>query len=727
MNAEIITIKKQSGADSIESNQLVIKDGLSVCGIDTRHSCVVGTEPIELKRALKTAVLRSDVIVICGGIGWESDDRAVNTVCSAIGMGAVSDEATVERITDNFAEGILPENYLNAALVPATAKVFSVSESLLPGCAVSAVNQSIIMLPDDPTTLHAMINDPVRAFLGRVGGFSVMFEEEKPSAEEYFEPAIVTPDGTEFKPNVAEFYDEEESSVTYDDALRGIEPHQPEVVEKTVEQPKEFVDEWDADSLAAQAEGKPIESKPEQKVDKETNEEPKKAKKQSIFIRIARFFFPWEGDKGPEIARKMVFLAATIGIIISGCYIFDYFSEKQANDAILEQVRDMYHPTDTEVNEDGSLRRFDELVAQNPDCIGWITVPNTKIDNPVYQAADNQYYVNRNPNKTYSVYGSIFADFRNTVSVDGNSANITLYGHHMKDGTMFANLHNYKKMSFYQENPVITFDTRYGTGGKYKVFACMITNVEGKDDNGYYFDYTACDFEDDESFERWVEQIRRRSLYESPVDVMAGDEILTLSTCTYEIKGTELRCVVVARKVRDGESDTVNISQIKPNAKTIYPAIWYEKKGGAKPSYDDGLLTWIDQPYSDEPSLEVGGNVSSDLTSSDTSGSEGTSSDVTSSEGTSSEGTSSESTSSDTPQGSDTPASSTPPETSSDAPASSTPPETSSDAPTSSTEPETSSEATSSTEPETSSDATTSTEPEPSSDATTSTEPAPAE
>lgn len=724
MNAEIISIRKQSNADSIESNLLIIKDGLSVCGIDTRHSCTVGTEPIELKRALKTAVLRSDVIVVCGGIGWESDDNAVATVCSAIGMSVVSDEATVERIADNFAEGLLPENYRNAALVPATAKVFSVAESLLPGCAVSAVNQSIIMLPDDSTTLHAMVNDPVRAFLGRVGGFSVVLEEEKPSPEEFFEPAIVAPDGTEFKPNVAEFYDEEETNATYDDALRGIEPQEPEIVEEVVEQPKEFVDEWDADSLAAQAEEKVDEPEEDDEAEEDTAEEPQKVKKQSIFIKIARFFFPWEGDKGPEIARKMVFLAATIGIIISGCYIFDYFSEKQANDTVLEQVRDMYHPTDTEVNEDGSLRRFDELVAQNSDCIGWINIPNTKIDNPVYQAADNQYYVNRNPNKTYSVYGSIFADFRNTVSVDGNSANITLYGHHMKDGSMFANLYNYKKMSFYQENPVLTFDTRYGTGGKYKIFACMITNVEGKDDNGYYFDYTACDFEDDESFERWVEQIRRRSLYNSPVDVEAGDEILTLSTCTYEIKGTELRCVVVARKVRSGESDAVNISQVTPNAKTIYPAIWYEKKGGAKPSYDDGLLTWIDQPYSDEPSLEVGVDVSSDLTSSDTSGSEGTSSDVASSEVTSSETASGESS-----QGSDAPASSTAPETSSDAPASSTAPETSSDTPASSTAPETSSDApTSSTPPETSSDApASSTAPEASSDATSSTEPAPAE
>lgn len=726
MNAEIISIRKQSVESQIESNLIIIKDGLSVCGIDTRHTCVVGTEPIELKRALKAAVLRSDVIIVCGGIGWEPDDRAVNTVCSAIGMATTRDDATIERITDAFEEGVLPENYLNAATVPASAKVFSVSESLLPGCAVSAVNQSIIMLPDDPTTLHAMMNDPVRAFLGRVGGFSVMFEEEKPSAEEYFEPETVAHNGSEFKPNVAEFYDEEEKEHSYDAALQGlVEEESPVIPEEPDEQPKEIpVDEWDADNLAAQAEEKPDEP---QDTDDEADapEEPQKEKKQSIFIRIARFFFPWEGDKGPEIARKMVFLAALIGIIISGSYIYDYFSEKQANDLILEEVREMYHPTDDTVNEDGTLHRFDELVAQNPDCVGWITVPNTKIDNPVYQAADNQYYVNRNAAKTYSVYGSIFADYRHVISGDGNSANITLYGHHMKDGSMFANLHNYKKMSFYQENPVITFDTVYGTGGKYKVFACMITNIESKDDNGYYFDYTASDFEDDESFERWIEQIRRRSLYVSPVDVEAGDEILTLSTCTYEIKGTELRCVVVARKIRDGESDTVNISAVKPNAKTIYPAIWYEKKGGDKPTYEDGLLTWIDQPHIDEPSLEVDGPISSDPASSDTSGSEATSSDATSSDATSSEGSEAPTSSTAPEQSTDTPTSSTAPEEGSST-TSSTEPEPSSDA-TSSTAPEESSDATSSTAPEESSDATSSTTPEESSDATTSTEPAPAE
>ncbi len=724
MNAEIILIKKQNEEQLLESNPPVITEALATCGIDTRYVTTVGREPIELKKALKTAVMRSDVIAVCGGIGWNDDDTAVSAVCSAIGVKLARDNAVAEGIRAAFSISELPANYENAALVPQGSKVFRVAEGLLAGCAVTAADQSILLLPDDPTTLHAMMNGPVSGFFGRVGGFSVSLENDVQEVEDYFEPIAAHLEGRvddfftaesvkpSIKTNVVEFYDDADETVDIAPPAEQADVERP--IDSEAAAP---IDEWDVDSLNAQAEASAEEEPAEEPDTDETadvEEQPKK-KKKNIFVRIARFFFPWEGDKGPEIARKMIFLAALIGIIISGTYIYDYFSAKQENDLVMEEARDMYHYTDNTVNEDGTLNRFDELVKQNSDCVGWITVPNTKIDNPVYQAADNDYYVNRNPKKVYSVYGSIFADYRDTISLEGNSTNITLYGHHMKDGSMFANLHNYKKISFYQSNPVLTFDTVYNTGGKYKIFACMITNVEGKDDNGYYFDYTAPEFENDESFGRWVEQIRRRSIYDTPVDVQAGDEILTLSTCTYEIKEVELRCVVVARKIRDGESDAIDVGAVKANTDTIYPAIWYEKKGGNKPTYEDGLLVWIDQP-----DIEV--NVppaSSDTTTSDAS-SDGSSSEGSSSEGTSSEGASSQGGSSEAPPApSDTPASSATPPAPSDTPASSEAPPASSDAPASSEAPPVSSEA-----PPASSDAPASSEapPAPSSEATSSAE-----
>ena len=212
---------------------------------------------------------------------------------------------------------------------------------------------------------------------------------------------------------------------------------------------------------------------------------------------------------------------------------------------------------------------------------------------------------------------------------------------------MLANVHKYKDINFYKDNPVIRFDTIYGQGGRYKVFACMITNADAKDDNGYVFDYTASEFDSSADFIAWIEQVRRPTLYVTPVDVQADDEILTLSTCTYEIKNTELRCVLVARKVRSGENATVNTSEATANSKIIYPAVWYAKYGGKKPTYEDGLTTWIGQPDRSEITDVDTSRAPGDTSSIEPDSSEPTSSTATSSEATSSENTSSASTSSE--------------------------------------------------------------------------------
>lgn len=652
MNAEILFVRKASTEDRSESALSVIRDGLAACGVETRHTAVVGCEPIELKRALKTAVLRSDVIAVCGGVGWDAEDRTVCTVCSAIGMRVAQDPAVAARIERAFAGRSLPDEYQNAAEVPADSEVLSVPDGILPGCIIRAASQSMLILPDDPDTLAAMMKGPVAGFFTRDGGFSVTLDEESPetaavpNVQDGGESAVV-PDATAdkpiFVPTVAEFYEDDE------EAEAEKEPAETDAASDTQEEnepaedetePADFADgddPWNADALAVQADETRTD---DSDAPKDGNgEEPSETaeKKEPLLLRAVRYCVPWKGDKGAEIARKLVFLAAVIGLIVSSCYIIDYFADKQHNDNLLSDAREMYDPTDTTVNDDGSLHRFDELLAQNSDCVGWITVPNTKIDNPVYQAADNSYYLNRDATKKYNVYGAVFADYHDFIGQNGNSTNVTLYGHHMKDGTMFANLHYYKKISFYQENPVLTFDTVYGNGGKYKIFACMITNAESKDDSGYYFDYTIPEFENDDAFLSWIEQIQRRSLYITPVDIEPGDEILTLSTCTYEIKGVELRCVVVARKVRAGESNTVDTSAATANTKIIYPAVWYSVKGGSKPSYSDGRLTWLEQPNYTAPIDDPDGSLSSD--------------DVTSSENTDSEAVSSE----DTPAASDTP------------------------------------------------------------------------
>lgn len=367
--------------------------------------------------------------------------------------------------------------------------------------------------------------------------------------------------------------------------------------------------------------------------------------KKSLPKRIARYLLPCKGDKLVEIVRKIIFLAAVIALIVSSCYIGDYFIKKLNNDNLLTSERSLYDSSLSGFDpKTGIYNRFKKLYNQNKDCVGWLSIPNTKTNNPVYKTTDNDFYLTHNALKEKSVYGSLFCDYRDIITRIGNSKNVTIYGHHMKDGTMLAQLHNYKDITFYKDNPTVTFDTIYGTGGEYKVFACMITNSKSEDDNGYFFDFAVPSFKSDSDFLKWIEQIRRRSLYVTPVDVKASDEIITMSTCTYEIKGKNLLCVVAARKVRSGESTSVNTTEAYKNSKIIYPAAWYQRFGGSKPTYDDGLYTWVSGSY-DRESINAQEDVSSIDTISVGEASSAESSQAESSEAASSDAASSQETS----------------------------------------------------------------------------------
>ena len=325
----------------------------------------------------------------------------------------------------------------------------------------------------------------------------------------------------------------------------------------------------------------------------DTTEETAKAeKKPSLGIRFLKFFIPWKGDPAREVFRKLVFLIALVVFIGAFSYLGMYLTNRITYETNKSRTEELLDETNTTAGEDGILNKYRALYTANNDFVGWIDIPNTNVQGAVYQSLDNSYYINHNGEKKKSNYGAYFADYKCTISEKDSSQNITLYGHHMRDQTMFAQIRKYKNVEFYKENPTLTFSTMYEEN-KYKVFAAFITNADPVDDNGYFFDYAVQGFINQNDFLAWVEQVRRRSIINTSVDVIEGDDILTLSTCTYEL-GTamDMRFVVIARKVRDGESETVNVTNAKQNPKPLYPQAWYNRFGSKKPTFEDGLITW---------------------------------------------------------------------------------------------------------------------------------------
>ncbi len=189
------------------------------------------------------------------------------------------------------------------------------------------------------------------------------------------------------------------------------------------------------------------------------------------------------------------------------------------------------------------LSEYVSLFEQNPDLVGWIKIGNTRIDYPVMQTPDRpNYYLQRDFNETYSKHGTVYV--KETADVKAPSDNMTLFGHRMNDGTMFSDLLKYQDEDFFLANPTITFDTIYAHGNYQILAAFPISTVDGS-----YFPYYAFIGGNAQQFADYVEKCKELSLYDTGVDAVKGDRLITLSTCGDAIDKNK-RFVVVAKKIQ---------------------------------------------------------------------------------------------------------------------------------------------------------------------------------
>lgn len=168
---------------------------------------------------------------------------------------------------------------------------------------------------------------------------------------------------------------------------------------------------------------------------------------------------------------------------------------------------------------------FASLQAQNPDVYAWITVPGTNIDYPILQSAsDNSYYLTHTIDGTESPEGSIFTE--NYNSKDFEDPNTVIYGHNMKNGSMFQNLHNYQDRDFFDNNRDVIIYTPDAIR-HYKIFAAYLY------DNRHILE--SFDFSDPWVYKQYLNQIfsirDMNSFIDTDTEVGVEDKIITLSTC----------------------------------------------------------------------------------------------------------------------------------------------------------------------------------------------------
>ena len=239
------------------------------------------------------------------------------------------------------------------------------------------------------------------------------------------------------------------------------------------------------------------------------------------------------------ILNLVIYIMLLSILLYSGIKIYKWYKDKTNNNKIAEQIRDtvIVEEKNEDENKEESKVDFNKLKEQNSDAVAWIKVNNTNIEYPVVKGSNNSFYLNHSFDKSNNSAGWIFADYRNKF--DNTDKNIVIYGHNMKDNSMFGSLKNILNSDWY-DNEENTNITLYTENEKciYKVFS--IYKIESED---YYI---TTEFENDKKFEQFVNTIKKRSIKEFNTDVSKDDNILTLSTCA---NNNKYRVVLHAKKI----------------------------------------------------------------------------------------------------------------------------------------------------------------------------------
>lgn len=306
-----------------------------------------------------------------------------------------------------------------------------------------------------------------------------------------------------------------------------------------------------------------------------------------------------------EIIRRVVLAVSLVAIVIASGMLVNEWRLSKQNDSVMEEVSDLIieeeekNPAKPEEDKeltpeqqwkkikkeypnvifpDGMQVKYAKLYATNPEFVGYLSADGVNLNLPIVQAKDDKKYLEKNFYLQKTKYGCPFVTHLNNI--EPLDQNTVIFGHHMNNGTIFGTLDAYKTIDGFRKAPVITFNTLY-KDYKWKVIAAIVTNAYTKDDNGYIFRYYFTQLSTQENFSAYLSELSQRSLYDTGVDVLPTDKLLTLSTCSHEF--TDARFVVVARLVRPGESADVDVSRATVNSNPRYPQAWYNKKGKTNP------------------------------------------------------------------------------------------------------------------------------------------------
>lgn len=259
-----------------------------------------------------------------------------------------------------------------------------------------------------------------------------------------------------------------------------------------------------------------------------------------------------------NLLLNIILVIAILCFLGSGGYLLKYYmdgwqKEKSMDglEALIieEETKKAVHITESGEEETEEVwelgGRYKKLLEANGDFIGWVEIEDTELSYPVmYTPNDPEYYLHRNFEEEYEYSGLPFVD--GNCTIDPASTNIIIYGHNMKNSTMFSRMLDYKSEDFYKEHPYITFNTIYGDG-EYEIVAVILARALYVGEEGFRY-YGMIEASSEEEFNEYMENIHALELYDTGVDARYGDQLLTLSTCEYSQENG--RMAIIAKKIK---------------------------------------------------------------------------------------------------------------------------------------------------------------------------------
>jgi sortase B len=253
------------------------------------------------------------------------------------------------------------------------------------------------------------------------------------------------------------------------------------------------------------------------------------------------------------MVKRILFIAALCVFIYSSVCLISRYSEKKSEETILESIHDIvYENTPSfEINDKkifdsyrySRQKGFSSLYEQNNDMFGWISIDNTVIDYPVMQSVyDPDFYLKNDFNKNKNAHGSIYMDSNCSLS----SRNYILYGHHMKNGTMFASLNQFQTLEYYKEHSIIQFDT-FGTLNDYQIIGAF--KIPQKDIS-LLQDTLLLQTKTD--YQNFMNYFNQHKFYDTGITCSYEDQYLTLMTCEYTNKNG--RFFILAKRIKTEET-----------------------------------------------------------------------------------------------------------------------------------------------------------------------------